>query len=56
MLKELNQKINLRFELDEDTIIIPSLVIYEDEGYLMINKTLFAQLLIEKAKDADIFL
>lgn len=56
MLKELNQKINLRFELDEDTVIIPSLVIYEDEGYLMINKTLFAQLLIEKAKDADIFL
>lgn len=54
MLKELNQKINLRFELDENTIIIPTLAIYKDEGYLMIDKSLFVELLIEKAEEADI--
>ena len=56
MLKELNQKINLRFELDEDTVIIPSLVIYQNEGYLMIDKSLFVELLIKKAEEADISL
>lgn len=56
MLKELNQKINLRFELDEDTNVISSLVIYEEEGYLMINKSLFVELLIKKAEEADIYL
>lgn len=56
MLKELNQKINLRFELDEDTVIIPSLVIYEDEGYLFINKSLFVELIVQRAEDADISL
>lgn len=56
MLKELNQKINLRFELDEDTNVISSLVIYEKEGYLMINKSLFVELLIKKAEEADIYL
>lgn len=49
MLRELNQKINLRFELDEDTVIIPALAIYEEEGYLCINKSLFADCLMEKA-------
>lgn len=54
MLKELNQKINLRFQLSEDTVIIPSLCIYKDEGYLMINKSLFVELLIKEAEKADI--
>ncbi len=56
MLKELNQKINLRFDLDEDTVVIPSLIVYQDEGYLMIDKSLFVELLIKKAEEADISL
>jgi GTP-binding protein EngB required for normal cell division len=49
MLKELNQKINLRYDFDDDVEIIPSLAIYQEEGYLMIDKSLFADLLMEKA-------
>jgi len=53
MMKELNQKINLRYGFDDETEIIPSLAIYEEEGYLMIDKSLFADLLMENA-DIDL--
>ena len=49
ILKDLNQKINLRFELDEDSLIIPALAIYDGEGYLMVDKCLFIDLLLEKS-------
>ena len=48
MIKELNEKINLRYEFDEDTPIISSMCLYCDEAYLLINKTLFTKLIIAK--------
>ena len=52
ILKELNKKINLRYDFDEDTEIIPSLYTYEGKGYIYVDKTTFIKLLYEK--DIDI--
>ena len=50
IVRDLNEKINLRYEFDEDTMIVSSLAVYNDEAYLLINKSLFADLIIDKAK------
>lgn len=50
MLKELNEKINLRYNFDDDVRVIKSLAIYQEEGYLLIDKCLFADLVLEKAE------
>lgn len=48
MIKELNEKINLRYDFDEKTAIIPSMCLYNNEAYLIINKSLFAELILDK--------
>lgn len=48
IIKELNEKINLRYEFDEDETIIECLYVYEEAGYIRINKTKFISLLLEK--------
>jgi len=48
MVSELNEKINLRYELDEETMIVPYIFIYQDEAYLMINKCLFVDSIINR--------
>ena len=50
IVRDLNEKINLRYEFDEDTMIVSSLAVYNDEAYLLINKSLFADLIIDKAE------
>ena len=46
ILSELNTKINLRYQFDEDTVIIPCLATYNNELYLSIDKAKFVTLLI----------
>lgn len=41
IVKELNTKINLRYEFPEDLEIIKGLYTYENEGYLSIDKYAF---------------
>ena len=50
IVRDLNEKINLRYEFDEDTMIVSSLAVYNNEAYLLINKSLFADLIIDKAE------
>jgi len=53
IIKELNQKINLRFNFDEDTEIIPSLYTYQGVGYIYIDKIGFCNLLDEVDIDIE---
>ena len=50
IVRDLNEKINLRYEFDEDTMIVPSLAVYNNEAYLLIDKCLFVDLIMEKAE------
>ena len=50
IVRDLNEKINLRYEFDEDTMIVPSLAVYNNEAYLLIDKCLFVDLILEKAE------
>lgn len=45
ILKELNKKINLRYEFSEETEIVPFLYTYEGRGYIYVDKFLFIRLL-----------
>lgn len=47
-IKDLNQKINLRYDLDEDLSIIENLVLYDGELYLFINKNKFLEVLLDE--------
>lgn len=47
-IKDLNQKINLRYELDEDLNIVENLVLYNGELYLFINKNKFLEILLDE--------
>lgn len=53
VLKELNKKINLRYDFDEETEIVPSLYTYNGRGYIYIDKTTFVKLLYEKDIDIE---
>lgn len=53
ILKELNKKINLRYDFDEDTEIVPSLYTYEGRGYIYVDKSTFVKLLYEKDIDIE---
>lgn len=53
ILKELNKKINLRYEFDDDIEIIPSLYTYDGNGYIYVDKTTFIKLLYEKDIDIE---
>ena len=53
ILKELNKKINLRYEFDEETEIIPSLYTYKGRGYIYVDKSSFVKLLYEKDIDIE---
>ena len=53
VLKELNKKINLRYDFDEETEIVPSLYTYKGRGYIYIDKTTFVKLLYEKDIDIE---
>lgn len=45
IIKELNQKLNLRFNFSEETEIVPSLYTYKGVGYIYIDKIGFCNLL-----------
>lgn len=47
ILKELNKKINLRYEFDDDTEIVPSMYTYEGKGYIYVDKSTFIKLLYD---------
>lgn len=51
IIKELNEKINLRYDFDEKTEVIPYLYTYQDKGYFMFDKTQFLLLLNEEEHD-----
>lgn len=53
ILKELNKKINLRYDFDEKTEIVPSLYTYEGRGYIYVDKSSFVKLLYEKDIDIE---
>lgn len=48
VVSELNEKINLRYEFDDNTEIIEELYVFEGNGYIKINKSKFLELLLEK--------
>ena len=53
ILKELNKKINLRYDLDEKTEIVTCLYTYEGRGYIYVDKSTFCKLLYEKDIDIE---
>ena len=53
ILKELNKKINLRYDFDEDIEIVPSLYTYKGRGYIYVDKSTFVKLLYEKDIDIE---
>ena len=56
IVKELNTKINLRYEFPDDFEVIEGLYTYNNEGFLLINKTAFLkQILIDKDEN-DMYL
>lgn len=56
IVKELNTKINLRYEFPDDFEVIEGLYTYNNEGFLLINKTAFLkQILIDKSEN-DMYL
>ena len=56
IVKELNTKINLRYEFPDDFEVIEGLYTYKNEGFLLINKTAFLkQILIDKDEN-DMYL
>lgn len=53
IIRELNKKINLRYEFDEETEIIPSLYTYKGNGYIYVDKQTFIKLLYQKDIDIE---
>lgn len=53
LIKELNKKINLRYDFDEETEIVPSLYTYNGRGYIYIDKSTFVKLLYDKDIDIE---
>lgn len=51
IIKELNEKINLRYGFDDKIEVIPYLYTYKNEGYFMFDKTQFLLLLNEENYD-----
>lgn len=54
IVNELNQTINLRFDLPEDSEVIKGLFVYDGEGYIHINKMTFINLLKDKEEYPNI--
>lgn len=53
VIKELNQKVNLRYNFDEKTEIIPCLYTYQGLGYIYVDKINFLKLLNEVDIDIE---
>lgn len=53
IIKELNQKLNMRFNLDEKTELIPCLYTYKGVGYIYIDKIQFCKLLYDVDIDIE---
>jgi len=53
ILKELNKKINLRYDFDEKIEIVPSMYTYQNNGYIYVDKSTFVKLLYEKEIDIE---
>lgn len=53
IIKELNEKINLRYEFDSKTEIIPCLYTYKGDGYFICEKLQFLQLLNNNEYDEE---
>lgn len=47
ILKELNKKINLRYDFNEKTEIVPYLYTYQGRGYIYVDKYAFCSLLYD---------
>lgn len=48
IVKELNEKINLRYDFDESEEVIKGLYVYEGRGFIHISKSKFISLLLDK--------
>lgn len=46
IINEINEKINLKYDFDENTEIITKIFVYQENSYLMINKVSFLKLLL----------
>lgn len=53
ILKELNKKINLRYDFDEEIEIVTCLYTYQGNGYIYVDKSTFCKLLYEKDIDIE---
>lgn len=53
IVKELNKKINLRYDFHENTEIVPFLYTYENRGYIYVDKSLFCRLLYDVDIDIE---
>lgn len=53
ILKELNKKINLRYDFEDDIEIVPALYTYAGNGYIYVDKSTFVKLLYEKDIDIE---
>lgn len=53
ILKELNKKINLRYDFEDGTEIVPSLYTYKGKGYIYIDKINFVKLLYKVDIDIE---
>lgn len=53
ILKELNKKINLRYDFEDEIEIVPSLYTYDGRGYIYVDKSSFVKLLYEKDIDIE---
>lgn len=53
IVKELNQKLNLRFNFDEEVEIVPCLYTYNGVGYIYIDKIGFCNLLYDVDIDIE---
>lgn len=53
IIKELNQKLNMRFNLDEKTELVTCLYTYQGTGYIYIDKINFCKLLYDVDIDIE---
>lgn len=54
MVREMNEKINLRYGLPEDTETVKKIYIYENQSYIFIQKFLFISMLQDSVDEMNI--
>ena len=53
ILKEINEKINLRYDFDKKTVVVSMLYTYNNLGYIFASKELFLRELAKKELDIN---